>query len=437
VVSALSHALDLGTGQPVGHSVRSCLLAMRIAEEIGLSSAQRSDLFYATLLKDAGCSTNASKIFHALGSDDIKAKRDVKLTDWTRMSWETVRYAVTHVATREPLARRAAALWHMARNSKQHSWEVTKIRCERGAAIARLVGLSDATADGIASLDEHWNGEGQPEGLRRSEIPLLARIMLLAQTLDVYFIARGPGEAIEVARKRSKHWFDPDLVKAANSMEARQMLWTNLESDDVYDVTLAMEPHPKEMQEDDRTFNAICVAFGQIVDSKSPFTFCHSGNVARIAMAIGEKMQIDKRWLSILRNAALLHDLGKMGVSNEILEKPGQLTDDEWRTMRLHPFYTWKILHAIPRFGELSEIAASHHEKLDGSGYFRGIGMAKLSVEARILGVAEVFDALCTETSYRGALTKEDSIRAMRKETPHQLDPNCLTALVEALPSLA
>jgi len=140
VVSALSHALDLGTGQPVGHSVRSCLLAMRLAEEIGLSKAMRKDLFYATLLKDAGCSTNASKMFHALGSDDIKAKRDVKLTDWTRTSWETVSYALQNVAPDKPLAQRVAALWRMARTSKQYSWEVTKIRCERGAAIARLVG---------------------------------------------------------------------------------------------------------------------------------------------------------------------------------------------------------------------------------------------------------------------------------------------------------
>ncbi len=431
VVSALSHALDLGSGQPVGHSVRSCLLAMRIAEEIGLSRALRGDLFYATLLKDAGCSTNASKMYHALGSDDIKAKREVKLTDWTRTSWETISYALRNIAPDKPLAERVAALWRMARTSHQHSWEVTKIRCERGAAIARLVGLSEITADGIAGLDEHWDGKGQPEGLRKKDIPLLSRVMLLAQTLDVYFSARGAADAMKVAHERSGSWFDPELVKAAHSLAARNRLWTDLSSDEVYDVALTMEPEPKQMEEDDRTFRSICVAFGQIVDSKSPFTFSHSENVAQLAVSIGEKMMLDRKRLDVLRNAALLHDLGKMAVSNQILEKPGELNEDEWRVMRLHPFYTWKILHAIPRFGELSEIAASHHEKLDGSGYFRGLGNKQLSLEAKILAVAEIFDALIVRSPYREPLSQKAAVGVLRKEARNQLDPNCVAALEE------
>lgn len=431
VVSALSHALDLGTGQPVGHSVRSCLLAMRIGAEIGLSRTLRGDLFYATLLKDAGCSTNASKTFHVLQSDDIKAKRDVKLTNWTKTNWETISYALEHIAPGKPPMQRAAALWRMACNSKRHSWEVTKIRCERGAAIARLVGLGEVTADGIASLDEHWNGQGQPRGLHKKEIPLLSRIMLLAQTLDGYFTARGAVEAMHVVETRSGEWFDPELVKAAKSIEARGMLWTDLSSDEVFDIVLTTEPEPKEMVEDDETFHAICVAFGQIVDSKSPFTFSHSENVANIAVSIGKKMGLDQRRLSVLRNAALLHDLGKMSISNQILEKPGELTEDEWRVMRLHPFYTWKILHAIPRFGELSEIAASHHEKLDGSGYFRGLGEKQLSVESRILAVAEVFDAVSGRTPYREPIAAKKVVQILRKEAQHQLDANCVAALEE------
>jgi HD-GYP domain-containing protein (c-di-GMP phosphodiesterase class II) len=431
VVSGLSHALDLGSGQPVGHSVRSCLLAMRIGEEIGLSRELRGDLFYATLLKDAGCSTNASKMFHTLESDDIQAKRDVKLTDWTRTSWETVSYALRNVAPNKPRLQRMAALWRMALTSKRHSREVTKIRCERGAAIARLVGLSEVTADGIASLDEHWNGEGQPRGLRKTAIPLLSRIMLLAQTLDGYFNARGAKEAMQVARARSGQWFDPDLVKAARSIEKREMLWMDLSGEGVYDVALAMEPEPKEMAEDDQALHSICAAFGQIVDAKSPFTFAHSDNVASLAVVIGEKMFLDPRRLNLLRNAALLHDLGKMGVSNQILEKPGELTEDECRVMRLHPFYTWKILHSIPRLGELSEIAASHHEKLDGSGYFRGLANKQLSLEARILAVAEMFDGLAARSCYHEALGRKSALQVLQREARNQLDPDCVAALGE------
>ena len=260
--------------------------------------------------------------------------------------------------------------------------------------------------------------------------------MLLAQTLDIYFTARGATEAMQVARNRSGAWFEPDLVNAARSIEARGMLWADLSSEEVYDVALSMEPEPKEMQEDDQTFHSICVAFGQIVDSKSPFTFSHSENVANIAVTIGEKMFLDARRLRVLRNAALLHDLGKMGVSNQILEKPGELNEDEWRVMRLHPFYTWKILHAIPRFGELSEIAASHHEKLDGSGYFRGLADKQLSLEARILAVAEIFDGLAARTPYREPRSRKNALHVLHKEACHQLDPNCVAALEECADQL-
>ena len=154
--------------------------------------------------------------------------------------------------------------------------------------------------------------------------------------------------------------------------------------------------------------------------------------MAQVAVAIGQKMSLNSKRLDILRNAALLHDLGKMAVSNEILEKPGDLDEDEWRVMRLHPFYTWKILHAVPRFGELSEIAASHHEKLDGSGYFRGLGSKQLSLEARILAVAEVFDSMVARTPYREALAKDATIPVLRREGLNRLDPDCVAALEEA-----
>ncbi|MDQ2947023.1 MAG: phosphohydrolase, partial [Acidobacteriota bacterium] len=159
---------------------------MRIAEEIGLSEEGRNHLFYSLLLKDCGCSINASKMFHALGSDDLKAKRDVKTTDWTKLSWETLQYAFSHVAPGKPFLERSRALLALALNQKRHTRDVTKMRCDRGATLARLMGLSEDTADAILSLDEHWDGHGNPEGLRRSEIPLLSQIMLLAQTLEVF-----------------------------------------------------------------------------------------------------------------------------------------------------------------------------------------------------------------------------------------------------------
>ncbi len=285
VVSALSHALDLSTGQPTGHSVRACILGMRIASEIGLSGDPLNDLYYALLLKDAGCSSNASLIFHTLNADDLKAKRDVKTTDWSRLGWETLQYALSHVAPGKPLLERVRTLVRVAATQKQHARDVTKIRCERGASLARLIGLREATANGIGSLDEQWSGAGNPEGLKGREIPLLSRIMLLAQTLEVFFTAHGPETAVQVAVDRSGRWFDPRLVQAVTSLASRSSLWTGFDFGDDFALALQMDTEEKTMLAGDATLDSICLAFAGVVDAKSPFTYNHSNGVANAAVA--------------------------------------------------------------------------------------------------------------------------------------------------------
>src|SRR5580704_10327857 len=158
VISALSYALDLTEGQPMGHSVRTCAIGMRIAQQIGMSKEQQADLYYALLLKDAGCSSNASRLFHILNADEIRAKRDVKTTDWTKVGFESLNFALTHVATESPLPQRMWKLLQVAATQQADSRDLVKIRCERGSYIAKKLGFSDAVAEGIHSLDEHWNG---------------------------------------------------------------------------------------------------------------------------------------------------------------------------------------------------------------------------------------------------------------------------------------
>jgi len=429
VVSALSHALDLSTGQPIGHSVRSCLIGMRIAEEIGLPPEVREDLFYALLLKDCGCSGNASKTFHALHADDLKAKRDVKTTDWTRTSWETLQYALSHVAPGKPFLERAKALFLLAARQKAHAREVTKIRCERGSTLARLMGLSEATALGILNLDEHWDGRGNPEGLRGGEIPLFSRIMLLAQTLEVFLVSTGVQSAVDIAYSRNRTWFDPDLVKAVNSLSKRGTVWAEAQMECANDLCLKCEPNPKIMNSSDTTLDNICMAFANIIDAKSPYTLNHSVGVANATVATARMLGLPRERVLFLRHSALLHDLGKLGVSNTILEKPAKLDDSEWHVMKKHPFHTWSILRAIPGFEEMSEIAGSHHEKLDGKGYFRGVTAEHLPMEARILAIADIFDALTAKRPYRDSLPLERVFEIMGKDAPNALDPVCLEAL--------
>ena len=432
IVSALSRALDLSTGQPVGHSVRSCILGMRIANELGLSEETLSDLYYALLLKDCGCSSNSSKTFHALAADDLKAKRDVKTTDWTRFSWETLQYAFSHVGAGKPFLERSQALFRLALTQKAHTRDVTKIRCERGRALAQLMGLSDATGGAILHLDEHWDGKGQPEGLRRTEISLLARAMLLAQTLEVFFTEQGETAALAVAKKRSRTWFDPEMVRAACSAATRGTLFEGLAGENVFSRVLDFDAQAKTLSRDDDTLDAICVAFSQIVDAKSPFTFNHSKGVANASVAIARRLDLSRERILFVRHAALLHDLGKLGISNAILEKPAKLDEAEFQAIRLHPYYTWETLHAIPGLEELTEVAASHHEKLNGKGYHRGLSAEHLSVESRIIAVADIFDALSAKRPYRDSLPLEKVFEIMRKDTPHAIDSACLSALEES-----
>jgi putative nucleotidyltransferase with HDIG domain len=432
ILSALSYALDLTEGQPMGHSVRACIIGMRIAQQIGLSVTDRGDLYYSLLLKDAGCSSNSSRLFHIITADEIRAKRDVKLTDWTRVGWESLQYALTHVATGLPFLRRMRRLFQVAATQQQDSCALVKIRCERGADIAKQLGFSDSVVSGIYSLDEHWNGRGYPDGLRGDEIPLFSRIANLSQTLDVFHAERGPAAAIEVARRRSGRWFDPELVKAAICMSKNGTLWTSLEQPDLLNKVIALEPEQRQITANEDAIDNICLAFAEVIDAKSPFTYRHSSGVAEAAMDIAHWFGMKPRDLKLLRRAALLHDLGKLSVPNAILEKPAKLTDNEWTIVKKHPYYTLEILRRIPGFEALGEEAAAHHEKLDGSGYWRGLVAEQLSTFARILAVADIFDALRAKRPYRDSLPLEKTFSIMREESPHALDLPCLEALIAA-----
>ncbi len=416
----------------MGHSVRSCIIGMRLAAHIGVPRAEQADLFYALLLKDAGCSSNASRLFHIVAADEIRAKRDVKLTDWTRVGRDSLQYALTHVATGAPFLQRVRTLLRVAVRQRQQSEELIKIRCERGASIARQIGFAEPVAQAIHSLDEHWDGGGYPDALPGRAIPLFSRIMNLAQTLEVFWSHRSPEAAIEVAQARKRRWFDPNLVKAATSLANAGKLWMGLKEGSAIEDALALEPEDRRLIANDQMIENICQAFAGIVDAKSPFTYRHSNGVAAAAVAISRRLSLSETEITFMRRAALLHDIGKLGVPNTILEKPAALNPAEWEVVKQHPRHSYEILRRVPGFAELSEVAAAHHEKLDGSGYFRHLGADQLSLQARILVVADIFDALSAKRPYRDAMPLEKVFGIIRKDAPRALDGQCVEALVTA-----
>ena len=420
VISALSYALDVTEGQPMGHAVRSCAIGMRIGEAIGLDDVRRSSLFYALLLKDAGCSSNAAKLSALFGADDFELKRARKLTDHLRPG-EALKYTLRHARTR-----RLAAI---ARSGADGARAMTELRCERGAEIARMIELTEATAEAIKALDEHWDGNGYPHGLAGDAIPLLGRIVCLAQTAEVFFAAAGPRAVFDVAADRSGRWFDPALVDALRATRRDRRSWSTLGGHEPHAVIGGFEPADRVQTADSERLDRVAEAFAFIIDAKSPYTGSHSVGVARIAVAVADVLGYGPRALRDLRRAALLHDVGKLGVSNLILDKPGKLTDEEWAQMRRHPELTVRILERVGAFRDLAATAGAHHERLDGGGYHLGLRAGQLNRDARILAVADVCEALSADRPYRKAM-EPDQVRAvMRRDAGSAFCPEALGAL--------
>ena len=367
VISALSFAIDLTDGAVHGHALRSCLLGMRIADEVGLTSEEKSSLYYALLLKDIG------------------------------------------------------------------NEEMIGLRCDRGASIVSKLGMGPLAAEAVHSLEEHWDGSGYPKRARGKRIPMLARVCAVAQHLDVFSMGRSPSVAVETLEQWSGTWFDPELVKAALSLDRRGSLWTHCRASDGHEMTRAavLDLDPRKKQRlDDRQIDRICEAFADVVDSKSHFTFRHSMGVAELARGIAKNLGLSADRVRLVKRAALLHDIGKLSVANTILDKKTRLTEAEWKVVEQHPGLTRRILEQIGPFREIAIVAGEHHEKLDGSGYPNRLLAADLSLESQIIAVADVYGALSEDRPYRPGLRYEEIMPIMRALAPRKLDGDCVNALI-------
>ncbi|MDE1177668.1 MAG: HD domain-containing protein [Edaphobacter sp.] len=366
IISALSFATDLTEGAVRGHALRSCLLGMRIADEAGVGGEQKNSLYYALLLKDIG------------------------------------------------------------------NQEMIGLRCDRGASIVSKLGMGEMAADAVRSIEEHWDGTGFPKRQRGQRIPLLARVCAVAQHLDVFSVGRNTDVAIETLEQWSGTWFDPHLVRAALALNLRGELWSCCRSDDSHELTRAavLELDPQQRKRlDERQIDLICEAFADIVDSKSHFTYRHSIGVAEVAHGMAQKLGLPPERVKLVRRAALLHDIGKLSVANSILDKRTPLSKEEWKIVERHPGLSRQILEMIEPFREMAIIAGEHHEKLDGTGYPNRLMAADLSLESRIVAVADVYSALSEDRPYRPGMDNRQILPIMRSLTPDKLDVDCVDAL--------
>ena len=427
ILSALSYALDLTEGATPGHSARSCLIGMRLAEELALPAGDRSALYYAILLKDAGCSSNAGRMAALFGSDDQYVKPRMKLVDWHKRVRLAAITAMTVAQGRSVLDR----VRHFAAiaRSEDMTKELIQIRCDRGASIASQLGFPPETADAIRSLDEHWCGLGYARGLAGDDIPLLARIANLAQTVEAFHDRGGKRAALRVVRQRSGSWFEPALARIVNGWRDDDAWWATL-AGDVTAAVVAAEPADRQLDVDDDGFDRVCRAFADIIDAKSPFTYRHSTRVAEMARAIGRELGMDAPEQRRIYRAGLLHDIGKLGVSNAILDKNGPMTPEERARMELHPRYSLEILRRVTAFGDFAMTAALHHEKLDGSGYPFGYRAEQLDLPARLLVVADIYDALNSDRPYRAGMSPAAAIEILERDRDTRLCGRSIDALI-------
>jgi putative nucleotidyltransferase with HDIG domain len=427
VLAGLSYALDLTEGQRPGHAVRSCHIGMRVARTLGLDADQQSHLFYALLMKDLGCSSNAARFAVLFGADDHRIKVDLKTTNWSQ-AIESFRFVARNVAPGHFWLRRAWHLLALLSRGPDAARDVVVTRCERGADIARMLGFPDDTVQAIRALDEHWDGAGQPYALQHEQIPLLARILGLAQTVEVYFTSHGVDAAFDMAVARGGSWFDPAVVDALLAMRGDTEFWQSLASDNVLGMLSASEPHDRILVANDDRLDRIAEAFALVIDAKSPWTFQHSRGVADVSVAVARTLGYSEDQLRDIRRAALLHDVGKLGVSSLILDKPGALTEEEFAAMKRHPAATREILKRTGCFSHLANVAAAHHERLDGSGYNLGLSKRELPLMSRVLSVSDICDALRASRPYRPGLPTERVLEIMRSQVGTGIDPICFEA---------
>ena len=346
---------------------------------------------------------------------------------------QVLKFVISHTGTKAGLAERFRSLLNILKNGGEISTALMQTRCQRGAEIARQMRFSEKVAEGIIGLDEHWSGRGKPSGFAGKEIPLFSRIALLAQVIDVFQASGGSQAALEEIAKRKGDWFDPALVDVFERIASRREFWRELASPDLERIVLASEPGQHGVLADDDYLDDIAAGFAKVIDAKSPYTSGHSERVALYTDLIAEEMQIDFETRRVLKRAALLHDIGKLGVSNSVLDKAGKLDDEEWRQMRRHSEFSEQILSAIGAFANAALIGGAHHERLDGKGYPRGLSADQIPMEVRIVSTADVFDALTADRPYRQAMSLQEAFSILWDGAGLSHDPICISALERAV----
>jgi HD-GYP domain-containing protein (c-di-GMP phosphodiesterase class II) len=425
LASALSLATDLAMGQPLEHGLRTAIVAVRLAERLGLDESEREAVYYVSLLRFSGCTAEAYLDADRFG-DEIAARTELTKTMFASRG-ELLVTALRNVRPQEPLLRRGVAAARALPGMRAAFNVAAVAHCEVTESFARRLGLRRAIVEDVSRLYERWDGNGFPGRARGEEVPLPVRVMQVAQDADRQRELGGVAQAAGAVQERSGHAFDPAVAEAF--LGAADELLAGLEAPSVWDEAVAAEPRPGSVFAGE-VLDEVLVIVGEAADLKCPDTIGHSAAVAELAAAAGAQAgctPVDQR---LLRRAGLVHDVGRVAVSSGVWNKPGPLTPDELEQVRLHPYFTERVLARPPLLQELGRLGALHHERLDGSGYPRGTYARELPPTARILAAADAYRRFTEPRPHRPAASPEAAAERIETEAREgRLDADAVVAV--------
>jgi HD-GYP domain-containing protein (c-di-GMP phosphodiesterase class II) len=427
LVAALSLGIDLGFGQPMEHVLRQCLIALRLADRMGLDEESRAVVYYTALLVDVGCHSDAHEQAKWFGDDlTLKASKYKHGLTGFRAQASGIKYIG---AGNPPLHRFRVGL-EFAIYGHREVDNMVVYHAKVARTLAEQLGLPDAVQHAVSTAYEQWDGRGWPDGLKGEQVPPASRIAQLAEFVEVAHRVGGIDAATAVARKRSGKQFDPDAA-ALLCAQADEILG-DLDSVQTWDAVIEAEPALAVVLSEEQ-FDAALLALANFVDLKSPYTLGHSHAVSDLAAAAGSVLKLASPEIQTLQRAGLVHDFGRMGVSNSILDKRGPLGPGEWERVRMSPYITERMLHQSAVLAPLAAIAVQHRERMNGSGYPRGIAGGAISRAARILGAADAYQAMREPRPHRPALTPEEAASELRTEVrAGRLDGDPVEAVLTA-----
>ena len=428
LLAVLSLGADLGMGQPMEHAMRQCLIALRLGERLGLDEQERANLYYTSLIAWVGCHVDAYEQAKWFG-DDLALKHDFRYVDF-KSAGAGMSFMFNHLGKGQPAAERAKTTVGFLSKGRSDGEDMLANHWYAADQLAANVGLSQGVRDTLLQTFERWDGKGIPNGVQGDAILVTSRIVNMADVLEVYHRTGGITAATAMVQQRCGTQFDPEMCSVVT--QDAELLFADLDEATTWDVVIAAEP-ALTTPLTDAELDTVLEAVADFTDIKSPYTLGHSRGVAELAAAAAAHAGLSAQQSTATRRAGLLHDLGRLGVSNNVWDKQGALTAAETERVRLHPYLTERMLASSPALAAFGEIAVQHHERLDGSGYPRGLRGDSLTMSGRVLGAADAYHGKLEPRPHRPAATAAQAAQHLRDEVrAGRLDTDAVDAVLVA-----